>query len=95
MATPIVLVIIFMPTYLAKIVKLNPLLISNAVLIASVVSVVAIYIMGLLAQKYNVFRLMRACLVGIIIAAAICYYLIGIGGNLVIALAIFAVFQGF
>ncbi|TXI99021.1 MAG: MFS transporter [Neisseriales bacterium] len=95
MATPIVLVIIFMPTYLAKIVKLNPVLISNAVLIASVVSVAAIYTMGLLAQKHNVFKLMRACLVGIVVAAAICYSLISIGGNLVLALTIFAIFQGF
>jgi MFS family permease len=80
---------------LAKIVKLNPVLISNAVLIASVVSVAAIYTMGLLAQKHNVFKLMRACLVGIVVAAAICYSLISIGGNLVLALTIFAIFQGF
>mgnify|MGYP003440062982 FL=1 len=95
MATPIILLIIFMPTYLTKLAHIPTKIASDAVLVASVVSVISIYVMGILANKYSVYKLMRNSLFLILPAAALCYYLIGQGNNLILGLALFAVFQGF
>lgn len=94
MGTPIILAIIFMPTYLAKMVKLDKEVISNAILIATCVSVASIYFMGKLADKYSVYKLFTWCTVLIVPAAAICYYMISMRLNLTLAICIFAVFQG-
>lgn len=95
MATPIILLIIFMPTYLTKLAHISAQIASDAVLVASVVSVISIYVMGILANKYSVYKLMRNSLMLILPAAALCYYLIGQGSNIILGLALFAVFQGF
>ena len=95
MATPIILVIIFMPTYLTKIVHIAPKIASDAVLCASITSVISIYLMGFLANKYSVYKLMKNSLFLIMLAAILCYYLIGTKNNIIFALMIFAVFQGF
>ncbi len=95
MATPIILLIIFMPTYLIKIVKLSPSVTSDAILIASIVSVISIYVMGYLANKYDPYKLMKYSLALIVVAASLCYYLISINASITIALTIFAIFQGF
>jgi len=95
MATPIILLIIFMPTYLTKIVKLPPTVVSDAVLVAAIISVVSIFIMGILANRYDVIKFAKGSLLLIVLASIVCYYLIGNGGNLIIALSLFAVFQGF
>lgn len=95
MATPIILLIIFMPTYLTKLAHIPAKIASDAVLVASVVSVISIYVMGILANKYIVYKLMRNSLILILPAAALCYYLIGQQSNLILGLALFAVFQGF
>lgn len=94
MATPIILLIIFMPAYLTKLVHIPAKSASDAVLIASIVSVVSIYVTGILANRFNVYKLMRNSLALILPAAAICYYLIGQQSNLILALTIFAIFQG-
>ena len=94
MATPIILVIIFMPTYLTKIIQLEPGVVSNATLIATVVSVISIYIMGILANRFDVYKLMRNCSILIIFAASVCYFVIANGYNLIFALSIFALLQG-
>lgn len=95
MATPIILAIIFMPTYLTKIVKVDPTAVSQAVLIATFISVASIYIMGKLLNTQNLFKLSYISLVGLLFSAVICYSMIAMNLNLIIALAIFAVFQGF
>lgn len=95
MATPIILAIIFMPTYLTKIVKADPTAVSQAVLIATFISVASIYIMGKLLNTQNLFKLSYISLVGLLLSAVICYSMIAMNLNLIIALAIFAVFQGF
>ncbi|MBX9867552.1 MAG: MFS transporter [Burkholderiales bacterium] len=95
MATPIILLIIFMPTYLTKLAHIPAQIASDAVLVASVVSVLSIYVMGILANKYSVYKLMRNSLILILPAAALCYYLIGQQSNLILGLGVFAVFQGF
>lgn len=95
MATPIILAIIFMPTYLTKIVKADPSAVSQAVLIATFISVASIYIMGKLLNTQNLFKLSYISLVGLLLSAVICYSMIAMNLNLIIALAIFAVFQGF
>lgn len=95
MATPIILLIIFMPTYLTKLIHLDPKLAGNAVLIASVVSVISIYITGILANRYDPHKIMRNCLYLIVISGLICYFTISTKSNLLIAgMIIFAVFQG-
>lgn len=95
MATPIILAIIFMPTYLTKIVKADPTAVSQAVLIATFISVASIYIMGKLLNTQNLFKLSYISLVGLLLSAVICYSMIAMNLNLIIALAIFAIFQGF
>jgi MFS family permease len=94
MATPVILAIIFMPTYLTKIIRLNPVVVSNATLIATVVSVISIYVMGIIANKVNIYNLMRCCSILIILGAGLCYFAIANGYNLILALAVFAIFQG-
>lgn len=94
MATPVILAIIFMPTYLTKIIKLDPVIVSNATLMATIVSVISVYIMGVIANKFNVYKLMRNCSILILFAAAVCYLAIANGYNLMFALSIFAMLQG-
>lgn len=95
MATPIILAIIFMPVYLLQIIKLDPVQVSSSVLVAAVASVLAVYAMGIMANRCDIFKLMRNCLGLIVIAAAICYFMLAQHANLMLALTLFAVFQGF
>lgn len=95
MAMSIILAIIFMPTYLTKIVKLSPVIASNAILVAAIASVSAIYAMGVLANKFDCYKLMRNSLGLLIFTAVTCYYLISIDSNVMIALSLFAIAQGF
>ena len=95
MAAPIFLLIIFMPTYLIKIAQVNPAIVSSVILSTSLISVMAIYLMGILANKYNVYELMRSCLILVSCAALFCYYSIWQNLNLYLGLGVFAVFQGF
>ncbi|MCC2625085.1 MAG: hypothetical protein K0R14_958 [Burkholderiales bacterium] len=94
MASPITLVIIFMPTYLNKIVGLSIDSISHAVLIATVVCVLACYFMGMLANKFDVVKLMVWGTVLLLISAVLFYFGIARGYNLVLLITIFAIFQG-
>lgn len=95
MATPIILVIIFMPTYLTKIVKVNPATVSQAILVATFVSVASIYIMGKLINAANLLKLTYISLVGLLVSAVVCYSMIALHQNLIVALVVFAIFQGF
>jgi MFS family permease len=94
MATPITLAIIFMPTYLTKIVGLPASATSNAILIATIVCMLAVYGMGILANKFNIVKLLISGAVLITIAATLCYYGIANGYNLILSISIFAIFQG-
>lgn len=94
MATPITLAIIFMPTYLIKIVGLPIAGISNAILIATIVCMFATYFMGILANKFNIVKLLIGGSVLIIIASILCYFGIANGYNLVLSISIFTLLQG-
>jgi MFS family permease len=94
LATSIILAIVFMPTYLTKIMQISTVDTSDASLVSTVVSVVSVYFSGKLAQRYGVNSLVKICLSGLFIASLICYFLIDHGGNLYLALSIFALFQG-
>lgn len=95
MATPIILLIIFMPTYLIKLVKIDAKLAGDAVLMASIISVLSVYFTGILAQKYDLYKLMRNALVGLLITGVICYSTISSKSMLIlIGLGMFAIFQG-
>jgi MFS family permease len=94
MATPITLAIIFMPTYLIKILKLDKATIGNAILIATCISVVAIYSMGVLADKIKLYKLFVISSLLLVVAAAVCYYMLAQQMNVLIALSIFALMQG-
>lgn len=94
-ATPIVLLILFMPTYLTKLVNMDARLASDAVLFVSIISFFSIYITGILASKYDIKKLTLSSLVAILFAATICYYTISTKSNLIfVGMALFAVFQG-
>lgn len=92
--TAIILLIVFMPTYLVKIVKMDPALIGNVVFIAAVVSVISTYLSGILVQKLNLFRITLALLIGMVPAAILCYYLISVQSFLYFGFILFAIFQG-
>jgi MFS family permease len=94
MATPIILVIIFMPTYLTKIIKLDHTVVSNATLVATVVSTISIYAMGIIVNKFNIYKLVQNLAILIIFASGLCYFAIANSYNLMLALSIFAIFQG-
>ena len=94
MATPITLALIFMPTYLIKIVKLDPIYIGNSILISTTLSIAATLCIGILADKINIFKLFKALLFLLTIAAAVCYYMVYMHLNIIIAISIFALTQG-
>ncbi|RTL02800.1 MAG: MFS transporter [Proteobacteria bacterium] len=95
MATPIILLIIFMPTYLVKLVHVDAKLASDAILLAACVGVTSTYITGILAQKYRPLLLMKIYLIAIFIAALICYYTISLKNvSLVFGMCLFAIAQG-
>ncbi len=94
MGAPIMLAIIFMPTYLTKIVKIQSNQISHAILIATCISIIVVFLTGALADKFNVYKLLSIFLPLIVIAASICYYMIAMRLNLIIAVSVFAVLQG-
>ncbi len=94
MATPILLLILFMPTYLTKILKFPTHSVSNVILFTTVISVIFTYLSGLISTKFSPYKLMQICTILIAFAAAICYIMIAYNKNLFIALSIFAVFQG-
>jgi MFS family permease len=94
MATPIALVIIFMPTYLHKIVGLPVHVVSHVVLIATIICIVFTYVMGMLANKFNIVKLMIGGIVLLVISAILCYSGLAHNYNLILSIGIFAVFQG-
>lgn len=95
MATPIILLIIFMPTYLVKLVHVDAKLASDAILLAACVGVASTYITGILAQKYKPQFLMRIYLVAIFLAALICYYTISLKSSwLMVGMCLFAIAEG-
>lgn len=94
-ATPIVLLILFMPTYLTKLVNIDAKLASDAVLFVSIVSFFSIYITGILASKYDLKKLTYISLVAIVLAAIVCYYTISTKSALIFGgMTLFAIFQG-
>lgn len=94
MATPIILLIIFMPTYLTKIIKLDHNLVSDVIFAITFISLLFIYLGGRLTDTISVYKIFTTGLIGILISAGICYYLISSNGNLYLALGLFAIFQG-
>jgi MFS family permease len=93
-ATPITLAIIFMPTYLINILHFAPQAVSDTIFAATVVSVIAAYIMGIVANKFNLFTVTKYSLLGMLIAGAICYWLLSLHNYLTLAVMIFALLQG-
>ncbi|MDD3267006.1 MAG: MFS transporter, partial [Burkholderiales bacterium] len=95
MATPIILLIIFMPTYLVKIAHVDANLAGDAVLVAAILSVIFVYIGGIIAQKFNLVISMFICLFFIIITASICYWTISLNNSMIfVGVGLFAIFQG-
>ncbi len=94
MAAPIALVIIFMPTYLHKIVGMPAGVVSDAVLVATIACIIAAYIMGILANKFNIVRLIVGGTILLVISAILFYFGIANGYDLVLLITIFAIFQG-
>lgn len=95
MATPIILLIIFMPTYLVKIAHVDATIAGDASLVAAIFSVIFVYIGGIVAQKYNLVKSMFVCLFFIVITACICYWTISLNNTMIfVGIGLFAVFQG-
>ncbi|MBP9742199.1 MAG: MFS transporter [Burkholderiales bacterium] len=94
MATPIVLVLIFMPTYLIKMGKLDSQAVNGAIIIATCISLISTYVIGILADQFNIIKLTMVTTLLLAIAGGGCYYMLANSYNLILALSIFAVAQG-
>jgi len=94
MATSILLAIIYMPAYLTQIIGISPAIVSQATLITTIVSVIAIYCMPLIAVRYRFDQFSQRCIMLLVVAGFGCYYLIVNHYNLYFALIIFAFMQG-
>ena len=94
MGTPIILLVIFMPIYLIKMVKIPVVTAGNLVLFTAFIGMVSTYIMGVIAHKFDLYKLTRNCLLFILISGGLCYYLIANQHNLMIAALLFTIFQG-
>lgn len=94
MATPIFLTILFMPTYLTQILHFDAVKVSNAILLCTCVSIISVYLSGLLTTRFSLYALMKNLILLIIIASAICYFMLSRQTNLIIPLALFSLFQG-
>ncbi len=94
MATSALLAIVFMPTYLTKILKFDPAQVSNAVLLTTLFCITSIYITGLLADRLSPYLLMKKAILLLILAAGACYLMIAKEYHLTLALILFGLFQG-
>ncbi|MFZ4115298.1 MAG: MFS transporter [Chthoniobacterales bacterium] len=90
----IVLGVIFMPTYLTNILKLNPTHASNSIFFITVLYVPVIYAMGLLSHRFSPYVLMRNFTLLLIVGSAAFYFMLFQGHNLTLTLVIFALFSG-
>lgn len=95
MAAFVMLSIIFMPTYLKQIAKISNPHISSILLIATTVTVLSAYTMGAIANHFNPRTVMKYCLFFAIPASMISYSFISRGQNLLLAVCILTMFQGF
>lgn len=93
-ATSIMLTLIFMPTYLTKIVNISAELSTHAVFFAALVSVFSIYVTGRLADKISPYVLMQYSLLGFVLSGAIGYFALSQHINLYASLFLLAVFEG-
>jgi MFS family permease len=93
-ATPIMLVLLFMPTYLMKILNLSADAVSNAIFLITIFSVISVYIAAVLTKYCSTVSLMKFSLIGIVIGAALCYFMLSHQHNVVVAMIVFTLFQG-
>ena len=94
MGTPIILLVIFMPSYLIKIVKISPDIAIDTVLFILVLIITSTYIMGILASRYSVYVLTRNSLWLVLVSAGLCYYMMANQCNLMLSVLLFAIFYG-
>lgn len=92
--TGVLLLIIFMPTYLTTIIKLSSQQSADIVLLAAITSVISAYLTGLLAHKLDLYRLTVSCLILILIGASFCYYTISLHQYIYAGIITFGVFEG-
>lgn len=95
MAAFVMLGLIFMPTYLKEIAGIDLTKFSNYMLIAAFITVISVYIMGIIANKFDPRRVMIIVAVLAIPASYISYTLITHHTFILLALSIITVFQGF
>jgi MFS family permease len=90
MGTSCTLAILFMPTYLATIVKLSSKQIGNAVLIAVVGYLIAIYLIGYVIDKVDVIKVMFGTIILLMVITPLVYWLLNIQFNLTLTLCLFS-----
>ncbi len=94
LATSIMLVLIFMPTYLVKILNFSSEKASANIFFVTVLSIISVYITAKLTNYFSSVRLMKYSLVGVVIGAAIFYFMLYMSHNFLWAIVIFVLFQG-
>ena len=95
-AAPTTLAILFMPAYLTKIAHIDAKFAGDIVLIATIISVISMYVFGIITQKINLLHLLKILLVLFIIIGAATYWSLSQQNNfyLQICLYLFAIIQG-
>ncbi len=95
-AAPTTLAIIFMPAYLTKIAKIDESITGYAVLFATIVSVLSMYIFGIVVQKIKLISVLRLFLALFIVTGTFAYFAISQQNSFLInvTLCSFAFTQG-
>jgi|LauGreDrversion4_2_1035121.scaffolds.fasta_scaffold07134_3 MFS family permease len=70
------LILVFMPTYLVDLAKIENSKVADLLLVANALMMLVSYLFGILADKYNRYTVMRLSLFFAILATSVCYYLI-------------------
>lgn len=89
----VVVAIIFMPTYLHQMLKIDNKLISHIMPVAMILNVITIYVMGKIANHSTPFKILLNLLIACAILTPISYWLI-INSSIVIGVSILAILEG-
>jgi MFS family permease len=96
LASSIVTFIIFMPTYLLKILKLNPLIVGSDTLYITILTIIIAFYTGYIIEKFklNVNRVFKILTLLAIVLAGVAFFILYTNSNLVIAMLIFGIIVG-
>ncbi len=90
----VVVALVFMPTYLHSILKMDAKVVSNTMLIAMIINTVVIFITGIVAQKIHIRTILHSLILLGLILVPICYWLIQFPAYVLLATTILGALEG-